>query len=311
MKIILKIIILLVFLGLLSCNDNISVNGKSMGTSYFIIFGSNNSIDKASIQKILDKFENIFSTWQPNSELSKINTADVGKWIMVSNYMQELLLLSVAIHKQTNGYFDITLGNTLKVWGHNEYFNDNKIKPSSTTIKKIITGMQYLLIKNNSIKKTKDIKLDLSAIAKGYAIDNLAKEFIKKGINNFSIELGGEVITRGKNAKKPWKVGIFNPYSSSKKTITLVNSAIATSGNYNNFIIFNNNKHGHIINPKTKYDNKDFTSVSVIAPSATIADAYATALMAMGSDGYKLAKDNNLSAFFISKNNKILSINFQ
>ncbi len=311
MKTILKFIILLAFLGLLSCNDNIYIDGKSMGTTYSIIFSDKNSIDKANIQKILDRFESIFSSWDSNSELSVINKADIGKWIKVSNDMKKLLSLSMLINKKTNGYFDITLGNTLKAWGHNEYFNNNKAKPSSITIKKTITGMQYLLIKNNSIKKTKNIKLDLSAIAKGYALDNLAEEFVKKGINNFSIELGGEVITKGKNNKEAWKIDIFNPYSTNKKTITLTNSAIATSGNYNNFVIFNNKKYGHIINPKTKYDNNDFTSVSVIAPSATIADAYATALMAMGGNGYKFAKDNNLSAFFIDKNNKIHSINFK
>lgn len=293
----------------MACNNKpINITGKTMGTTYSVKYiKQNNSISAKELQIQFAKYNKIFSSWDKNSQLSAINIAPVNKWLNVSDDMWQILNISMVIYHQTNGYFDVALGNLLRIWGHNEYFTNNNNKPKSSTIVAAtkLSGSKFLLLNNRKIKKTRDIKLDLSAIAKGYTIDKLAELLLEKGIKNFIIELGGEVRANGRNNNKAWTIGINYADDKKPQAINLDNQAIASSGNYRNFIVYNNTKYGHILNPKTSTAATDnYVLVSVVAKSAAIADAYATALSAMNrKTADKFAKDNKLKAVFIAKDN--------
>jgi thiamine biosynthesis lipoprotein len=164
-----------------------------------------------------------------------------------------------------------------------------------------LSSLTNLVIGNTKIKKTVDIHINLSAIAKGYAVDEIAELLKRKGITDFLVEIGGEVVALGKNIEQQWTVGIEMPNSESAIPITLNNKAIATSGNYRNFFIWEGEKYNHIIEPGTGLPvRSDLTSVSVIHPQTMIADAYATAMMVMGSErSIVLAKQLDLSIILI------------
>ncbi len=246
------------------------LTGKTMGTTYHIKYQGKTKNLAIIVEQYLGQFEQVFSSYVPTSELSLINQAPTNTWLKTSDELSKLLLLSAKINQKTNGFFDIALGNALSNWGF--YGRTPQAKPE-------INGMEFINIKPNLINKQQAVLLDLSAIAKGYAIDNLARLLKQQGITNFLIEIGGEIYASGKKSKHQfWQVRVDN----TNKTIKLHNQAIATSGNNYNFVSKNNKKYGHILNPKTTQSvNDDLLSISVIHPSTTIADAYATALMAM------------------------------
>ncbi|SFV61281.1 Thiamin biosynthesis lipoprotein ApbE [hydrothermal vent metagenome] len=257
-----------------------------MGTTYQIKIINNNDITQEHITTKLKQINDIFSTWDKNSEISTINQAPINQWLTVSKELLFVLKTSQKIHQQTKGYFDITLGSLSQKLGfQNNYKNTNDY------------GQQYLLIKNNKIKKLKNIKVDLSAIAKGYGVDEIAKLIKSKNNHNFLVEIGGEVLATGLNQnKKQWLIGIENQL----KSIRLNNQSIATSGNSRNYLIKNNKHYSHILNPKKAIStNNSLKSVSVIHSSTMIADAYATAIMAMPINiAKKFVKIHHLNVIF-------------
>ncbi len=295
-----------IFLSLLiaSCNNNkFIITGKTMGTTYNIV--TNKYIDKKIITKKLLNINTVFSTWNDNSELNKINNQPANKWLLASDNLLFLLHKSQQIHEQTDGFFDIAIGNLINIWGFGNK-NINK-KPTIAAIKNALnhSSMKYLTLKDNYLKKLKDIKLNLSAIAKGFAVDNIAEMLLQHNIDNFVVEIGGEVRVMGDKT-----IGIER-INKIPITIQLHNNAIATSGDYRNYRIFNKKKFIHIINPKTGMpSNSNLISVSIIHQKTYVADAYATALLAMGKNkAIKFINKYKLQSVLIDKNNNILQLN--
>ena len=165
---------------------------------------------------------------------------------------------------------------------------------------------------NRIIKKDPRITLDFSAIAKGYGADCIAKMFEEKGIQNYMIEIGGEIVCKGNNPKgEPWKIGINKPIEESIPTqeiqniLTIRNCAMATSGNYRNYYMKDGKKIAHTINPKTGFPiQTEILSSTVLAPSCATADAYATSFMVMGLEKTKEIVDSNpeIEAYIIYAN---------
>jgi thiamine biosynthesis lipoprotein len=259
---------------LTSCQEKVSlINGTTMGTSYQIKIIGPTDITKKIIDGELQKLNNTFSTWQEDSELSKINQAPINKWLDVSPELLWILKTAQLIYLQTGGYFDITLGGLSRKLG---------FQKSLSKKQHYDYGQKNLVFKRNQIKKLTNILIDVSALVKGYGVDKIT-QFIKEKHNNFLVEIGGEIRTSGLNQNNvPWIIGIESATSNKPKKITLTNNAIATSGNYRNYLIKNHKKLSHILNPKIqKSTNNSLVSVSVIHPSTMIDDAYATAIMAM------------------------------
>lgn len=275
-----------------------------MGTSWTVKTIGNSVISQQIIKDRLTAINQIFSTWEATSELSLLNQQPVQQWIAVSDALFYVLKKSKEIHQQTHGYFDPGIGHLVDIWG----FGANKTmqKPSHYQVQKALrnSSIRYLMLKDGAdkfVKKTRDIHLDLSAIAKGYAVDEIAKLL---RVKNHLVEIGGEVRALGNNHAKAWTLGIEQPDNKATATpivLKLHNQSIATSGNYRNYFIWQGARYMHILNPNTGLPaSSDLASVSVIHPQTMVADAYATAMMAMGSKkATALAQRLNLSVILI------------
>ncbi|SFV85740.1 Thiamin biosynthesis lipoprotein ApbE [hydrothermal vent metagenome] len=310
-------LIAIAFLTLGACGTDGKVQtffGTTMGTTYTIKVAGTTVATQQKIDERLKQLNKTFSTWDDQSELSLLNKQPINHWISVSDELFYVLKKSKEIHQTTNGYFDPGAGRLIDVWG----FGVKKViqKPSRSMVHTALknSSIRYIIFRdgrNKAIIKTRDIHINLSAIAKGYAVDELAKLLNTK---NHLIEIGGEIHAQGINYNVPWTVGIEHPANTSVTSIILDNQSIATSGNYRNFFIWNGIHYAHILNPITGIPViSDLSSVSVLHSQTMIADAYATAMMAMGShNAIRLAKRLNLSVILILNkraNFKVIKIN--
>jgi len=310
-------LILILFL-LSGCFENESVEqikGESMGTSYSINVLGDERIEQDIIDRRLVEINDTFSTWQDDSELSKLNRASVDEWIDVSSELYSMLKQSEEIYQQTGGYFDPGIGRLIDLWGFGASGGRTEA-PKREEIEEAFenSSIRYLLMEDGRVKKTRNIHINLSAIAKGYAVDEVARLIKMSGIKNFLVEIGGEVVASGSNRGDDWTVGVERPDNKAPIPIVLKDASIATSGNYRNYFIWEGKKYMHIFNPSTGLPaNNDLSSVSVIHPQSAMSDAYATAMMAMGSmKAIELANKLKLTALLITikeDNNQIIKIN--
>ena len=288
---------------LYGCASTYQLLGNTMGTTYSIT--SDISITALEVDTALKRVNNVFSNWQADSEVNQLNISPLNTAIKVSPEFMQLLTLATTIHTQTLGYFNITLGKLIDIWG----FGAKNIshQPTDSDITRLLqdTGHNFIYVSDNSITKLKDIYLNFSAIAKGYAADVIAQLLLQKGSTDFVVEIGGEVRVMGTK-----QIGIERldkpPYP-----IELTNEAIATSGDYRNVRVWGEESFMHILNPFTgKPATSDLVSVSVIAPSAAWADGYATALLAMGKErAVAFVQKNNLKSVLIDHNNILTTYN--
>ena len=225
--------------------------------------------------------------------------------------MLRVIDLSLDISKKSYGYFDITVGPLVDAWGFGP--KGKQGKPSKSEIKTLLKNIGYekISIKDGWLYMAKPMKLDLSAIAKGFGVDELVKFLEYQGHQNLLVEIGGEVRSRGKKEDGSlWRVGIEGPSeklgSKLVKIITLNNFSMATSGSYRNYLKLGDRVFNHTINPKTGAPIEHKTiSVSVLHTYCADADAWATALMSMGAEkGLELANRNDLMAYFQVLNGK-------
>ena len=227
-----------------------------------------------------------------------------------------LLKSADEIYKQTAGYFDPGIGRLIDLWGFGSSGGRTEL-PKIEEIERAFkdSSIKYLVIEDGRVKKLRDIKINLSAIAKGYAVDEVARLIKVAGVENFLVEIGGEVIASGTNKGDDWVIGVERPDNKSPIPVKLKNTSIATSGNYRNFFIWEGKKYMHIFNPESGFPaNNDLASVSVIHPQSALSDAYATAMMAMGSSKAKMLADKlKLSVLLVTNkedNNQVIKINF-
>lgn len=292
MNILSKIISFLSLL-LISCNVDSSfykrIQGDALGTTYKVIVQSeyNSSVIKQSIDSIFEVVNNSMSTYRTNSIISRVNQSQNP--VEVDSHFIEVFKKSQEIWKLSNGYFDPTAGSIVNLYGMGPNTNVQSINRY-----KIDSVMQYVgldkvyLDQQNRIVKAKGgIYIDFNAIAKGYSVDLIKDLLMQINSENFLIEVGGELITMGKNEKnKKWKVAIQNPIdmSSYYSEISLDGMSLATSGNYRKFRIDSQTgaRYAHIVNPiNGESMTNNILSASVVSSSCIEADAWATSLMLM------------------------------
>ncbi len=265
-------------------------------------------IFKSDIDSILIHFNNIFSTYIPNSEISIINKSD-GR-IKVSNEFGKLITESRIIYNITDGMFDPTVGPLVNNWGFGPDSFENV--PSKKRIKQLLqyVGFDKISYENGYLyKKIKESYIDFSSIAKGYAVDQIHDYLKSKNIENTYVEIGGEVRVSGKNKDgNNWILGILEPSFDKKinlsATVSLENMALATSGNYINNYYVDDSLFFHTINPKTGFPAyTNMLSASVFSSDCLSADAFATAFMAMNFTESKsiLESRGDLLGYFIYK----------
>lgn len=268
--------------------------GQTMGTSYSIKMISAKPLSKSLWQeKINMRLKQVnarLSMYQKDSELSLFNAAPKDQAFRVSTDFHQVLEQCKSLHTLTNGAWDGTVKPLVDLWGFGTK-GRRTTPPEPAEIKAALnrTGFDKLKIEDHLLTKTMPgITLDLGSIAKGYGVDEIARLIREGGIENYLVEIGGELVGAGENKhRKAWIVGIANPEkvflnSGLYKEIRLDNKAIATSGNYRNYFEKNGQIYSHIISPKTGYPVENaVVSASVISDTCTRADGLATALMVM------------------------------
>lgn len=276
----------------------IFLQGDAFGTIYNIQFYSEKDIDfKKGLDSVIDAVNHSVSTYIPESDISKVNNGD--STIVVDSIFREVFEISSEVNKKTNGYFDPTIGVLRNAYG----FGDVKPlkKMDSTTLDSLMKYVGFHKVKINNdgtiSKEYPQIYFDFNAVAKGFGIDCLGRYLESKGVKNYLIELGGEILTKGENIEKnqEWVVGIESVDSelddrTFEATVMLKNVGMASSGNYRKFRIdsLTGKKYVHTLNPLTgSAEMSDVTSSTVIAPTCGVADAYATSFMALGLEKSK------------------------
>lgn len=314
----LKYLILLTAVAFISATKSSSlrefkINGFTQGTTYAInYFAEDSLITKSQVDSILNVIDLSMSLYKPSSIISKFNKMPSGK-MKIDAHMENVLIKSFQINKETNGLFDITIQPLMRLWGF--YKDGHGQAPDTSRIKELLartTGMNKIRLRKDFLsKENSDIEIDLNGIAQGYTVDVIADFFESKGISAYVVEIGGEVRAKGpKPNGKAIKIGIEGPSENAyvdgniKHVIAFNEGAITTSGNYRKFITYNGKNYGHIINPKTGYPiNNEIISVTVFAKKAIDADGYDNALMLMGIDkALALVKQKkDVEAYFIYK----------
>tara|TARA_B100001094_G_C18124219_1_gene768567 strand:+ start:209 stop:1228 length:1020 start_codon:yes stop_codon:yes gene_type:complete len=324
------IIFLIISTLILSCSEdkkyNIELKGNTMGTYYLVsLVDVPKNLSKKEIEieikNTLLEANKILSNWDKSSEISKLNNNKTIKPIQISNELFDVVSEANSINTKSNGYFDITLDPLIELWGFG--YSKGKIidsVPSKDKIRDTLTLVnQNLLLEINSnnqlIKKNKNVRLNLSAIGKGYGIDLIGKKLDYLNINNYIIDIGGDIFAKGHNKNnKDWVVGIENPKLNEKlikEIVNVSNKGVATSGEYKNYFSKDGTKYSHIINPKNGMPITHSTkSVTVVDKNAMSADGWATALIAMGSKvGLKVAEKEKIAVMFIDQvEDKLLKI---
>lgn len=299
----------------ISCNKapkNIMVSGSVFGTSYSVKYYSETYFNfESQFDSLFYVINKSMSTYQVNSDISKLNRNEA---VLIDKHFVKVLETSREIYEETEGAFDPTIGILVNAW---DFGPEGKIELLDSL--KVDSLMQFVGLDkvnriNSSILKPIGTFLDFNAIAKGYGVDVIAEFLEHQNIENYLVEIGGEIRAKGINFEKQsdWKVGVENPNFDGKQTIlksvTLYNESMATSGTYRKFITDKQgNRYSHIIDTKTGYPSKtNLLSISVIANDCMTADAYATAFKVMGIEKVKtFLKDHpELMVFLIFENDR-------
>ncbi|WP_421805897.1 FAD:protein FMN transferase [Flagellimonas sp.] len=308
------ITLVLMVLFLVSCTPKEHIKnqswGNALGTTYSIIYIADEELDyQQEIDSVFQVLNQSMSTYIPDSDISKINAGD--STIQVDDMFREVFEVSSEVHKASNGYFDPTIGVLANAWG---FGPGEQIELDSLRVDSLLQYVGWEKVKLNTdntiTKEHPSIRFDFNAVAKGYAIDRLGAMLDQKGIKNYLVEVGGEVLAKGTNlvSGKQWTVGIDDPQVETgrqlKQIVSLKDVAMASSGNYRKFRVDpeTGEKFVHTINPKTGYTkNSNVLATSVVAKTCAVADAYATTFMALDLEDSKdvLQNHEELEAYII------------
>lgn len=308
------------FLSLIGCDrgdvdEVISFSGPTMGTSYSVkladLDGGHDAESLADeIAGILETVNQRMSTYLADSELSRFNAADAAVWTPVSDDTLTVIEQSRRLHEITGGAFDPTVGPIVDLWGFGPGGGREEV-PSTQRIAAVAetVGLAKVDIRSDERALRKDsagVRLDLSGVAKGFAVDLIAEHLNDKGISSYLVEVGGELRASGTGpAGRSWRVGIEEPSLASndiQHIVDLGREAMATSGNYRIFFEQNGRRYAHIIDPVAgRPVDHDLASVTVVASTTLEADALSTAMLVLGLDkGMALADEQDIAAYFIT-----------
>lgn len=302
----------------------IQLSGKTMGTTYHITVVAGYFFDpgnlKGKIDRRLEEINQSMSTYREDSEISRFNNFPrTGEKFAVSDDFWQVMTVAKKIYELSEGAWDGTVKSLVYLWG---FGGPTKYRvPEKTEIQAQLAAVGFNQIEFSAdrclIKRKTSITLDLASIAKGYGVDQIAALIRKSGIENFLVEIGGEVFAAGfRKDGKPWQVGINRPrkdaaYDDVYKIINLHDKAFATSGDYRNCFELNGKRYSHILNPQTGYPvSNGVVSVSIVADTCTLADGLATAVMVLGPQkGLELVNrlDNVMSLIVVQQQNGTLT----
>lgn len=294
--------------------SSIEVSGPTMGTTWHATFAAQNIADEKALRELiqsrLDELEAMFSNWRSDSVVSRFNASPSTDWQSVPKELAEVVTFAQELSRETNGAFDVTLSPLIDLWGFGAH-GRIKTPPSDQAIAETqsLCGWQKLEARSDppALRKTEaTLQLNVSALVEGYASDDLVHKLRSKGIKNFLLDIGGELYASGNKADgSPWQVGIQQPEAEKGNIVTtlpLQNQALATSGTYRQYFESAGKHYAHVLDGRTgRPVTYDCASVSVTADSCFKADAWATALLILGStEGRRLAESLKINAVFLN-----------
>lgn len=302
------------------------ISGQIFGTRYHISVVMEDDQPRlqqlaSGIELTLGKVDTAMSTWRDDSELSRFNALpDQSDWASVSAPLHTVLSEALAVSRLTDGAFDITIGPLVNLWGFGPQARPDRLLdrvPDKARLASLLdsTGYQHIELRDQppGIRSSAPQTLDLSAIAKGFGVDEVARYLTAEGIRGFLVEIGGEVNVGGRKPDgSSWRLAIETPGNAAKQVNRIVvlngaldntpsSRALATSGDYRNYYEFNGQRYSHTLDPQTgKPIDHNLASVTVIADSCMRADALATGFNVMGFEkAMALAVRENIPAYFI------------
>lgn len=289
--------------------------GETMGTAWHVTVVTDkldSEAVQAAIEASLADTNARLSNWDPDSEVSRFSASCTTTPMPVSPPMIAVMQAANEVHAASGGRFDVTLGPLIDLWG----FGPAKAPATNPTDEAIRAALQHvgqarLLTLDPDAgtlaKQDPRTGINLSALAKGYGIDAVAQTLRERGIQNYMVEIGGDLVAAGHNARgQPWQIGVETPEgnaASVERIVPVSNKGLATSGDYRNYIERDGVRYSHIIDPVTGRPVRHrTTSATVIADNAMRADAWATAMLVLGqTEGLALAERLGLAVFFISR----------
>jgi thiamine biosynthesis lipoprotein len=297
------------------------ISGATMGTTYRLKLASvPDSVDlpqlEADIAAELDDVDRRMSTYRPDSEVCRFGRAAAREWFSVSGSTAEVVAAALEVSRQTAGALDVTIGPVVRLW----HFGP---RPTPTGAAEFVPPAEELLLQARSRvgyeklavraeppalrKLVTGLEIDLSAVAKGYAVDRVADLAARNGIENFLVEIGGELRAAGRRSDgTPWQVGIERPLAQQHELATVValrDAALATSGDYRKYFEYQGRRYSHIIDPSTGRPAENaLASVTVVAETCLAADAWATALLVLGPQrGQRIAEQHEIAALLMAR----------
>ncbi|MEM9839530.1 MAG: FAD:protein FMN transferase [Pseudomonadota bacterium] len=324
--------IFLVFFVLLctSCNrppEVLTLTGETMGTTFAVtVVEPGNEVTpeaiEAAVSETLTAFNAAYSNWDPNSEISRFNVQQTVEPIAISAGLGEILALADEVHRKTGGRFDLTVSPLVDLWG---FGTKGRVltPPEEQTIASTLEAVGQsrvleLSVDRSTLRKTvPTAEANLAALAKGSGIDAVAERLMALGLTNLMVEVGGDLFALGDGPSGAgWRIAVERPDAVSRtiqEIVTVSGQGMATSGDYRNYFEKDGVRYAHIIDPTTgRPVTHQTASVTVLAPTAAEADAWATALLVLGAEeGLTLAEEEGLAALFISREPDSAASDFQ
>ena len=310
-------LVALIFSALAACDSGREIHtlsGPTMGTSWSVkVVGLPAGVSRAQLQSdielFLESLNNQMSTWEEDSALSGYNQADAETWYPVPPDLYKVVDFALKVAGDTDGAYDPTVGPLVNLWGFGPGHDDFK-RPSDEAIRdtRARTGWRKLELKpeEGAVLQPGGVYLDLSSVAKGFAVDKVADFLRARGVEAFLVEIGGELRALGeKPGGRPWRVAVEKPQSGPSRQVEQVlplrDKSMATSGDYRNFHQVDGERYSHTIDPRTgRPVEHRVASVTVLASNCMKADALATALNVMGpEEGMAFARDRNLAVLML------------
>lgn len=289
-----------------------SLHGETMGTRYSAVFYAAKGADEAAINARLfaavDDVDRHMSSWKPDSSLNQLNSAPLDQWLSIPDGLFIVLEAAMEVSRQSRGAFDIGVGDLVNAWGFGTsegQVSEHRIAALNAQTYRLATDVLELNPVHRRVRKRAAITLDLSGIAKGYGVDQLARGLDTRGITRYLVGIDGEMRARGtKPDGRPWSIAIEKPVCDVREVMgvmELSDAAIATSGDYRHRVEHAGKSYAHTINGSLRAPSSNrLAAVSVVASTCMLADALATALLVLGEkDGVELAQKHGMTALFV------------
>ncbi len=287
------------------------ITGLTMGSTYSIKWVGREGTPpaaevQATVEQLLEDFESVASTWRPDSDLSRFNAAPAGTCQDMPEPILDLVVLAQQLHQHSDGSFDLTLEPLMRLWGFHGAGEPRQLpEPGQLAEAMARTGHEHLHIRGQQLCKDNQLELDVSGIAAGYMVDEVAERLIAMGIKDYMVELTGELKADGeKPGGSPWRIAVEEPRDESRVAqlvLPLRGYGVSTSGDYRNYFEHEGQRYSHTFDPVSgKPVMHDLAAVTVLHESAAWADGLSTTLLVMGSErGWEYALEHDLPALFV------------